>query len=225
MRIVFDIGGFVFVFEDLDIDFIKVIVYEFVKISEDYEVVVVVGGGKVVRKYIQVVKEFMFNEIFKDYIGIYIMRVNVMFFIVVFGEKVYFFVVQDFCKVWEVIQFKKILIMGGIYFGYMIDVVVVFFVEYLQVDFFVVVINVDGVYDLDLKKNFNVKKFDRIIVDQFVEIVMQEESKVGGSGVVDVLVVKFIQRGKIKIYIVGKKDVYYFFDVIKGKYSGIVVEL
>lgn len=35
----------------------------------------------------------MFNEIFKDYIGIYIMRVNVMFFIVVFGEKVYFFVV------------------------------------------------------------------------------------------------------------------------------------
>ncbi|WP_054841600.1 UMP kinase [Thermococcus peptonophilus] len=227
MRIVFDIGGSVLVPEDPDIDFIKAIAYELVKISEDHEVAVVVGGGKVARKYIHAAKTFTPNETFKDYIGIHITRANAMLLIAALGEKAYPFVVQDFRKAWEVIQLKKIPIMvEPTPPGHTTDAVAALLAEYLQADLLVVVTNVDGVYDSDPKKNPpNAKKLDRITVDQLVEIAMQEESKAGGSGVVDALAAKFIQRGgKIKTYIVGKKDAYHLFDVVKGKHSGTVVE-
>jgi len=224
MRIVFDIGGSVLVPDDPDVDFIGKMAYELIKISEDHEVAVVVGGGKVARKYIQAAKTFTPNETFKDYIGIHITRANAMLLIAALGEKAYPFVIQDFRKAWEVIQLKKIPIMGGTHPGHTTDAVAALLAEYLQADLLVVVTNVDGVYDSDPRKNPNAKKLDRITPEQLVEIAMEAESKAGGSGVVDALAAKFIQRGKIRTYIVGKKDAYHLFDVVKGKHSGTVVE-
>ena len=224
MRIVFDIGGSVLVPDKPDIDFIKKIAYQLVKISEDHEVAVVVGGGNVSREYIKAAKTFTPNETFKDYIGIHITRANAMLLIAALGEKAYPFVVQDFRKAWEVIQLKKIPIMGGTHPGHTTDAVAALLAEYLQADLLVVITNVDGVYDSDPRKNPNAKKLDRITVDQLVDIAMEGESEAGGSSVVDALAAKFIQRGKIRTYIVGKKDAYSLFEVIKGKHSGTVVE-
>ncbi|GAB6102929.1 UMP kinase [Thermococcus atlanticus] len=224
MRIVFDIGGSVLVPDKPDIGFIKAIAYELTKISEDHEIAVVVGGGRVSREYIQAAKTFTPNETFKDYIGIHITRANAMLLIAALGEKAYPFVVQDFRKAWEVIQVKKVPIMGGTHPGHTTDAVAALLAEYLQADLLVVVTNVDGVYDSDPRKNPNAKKLDRITVDQLVEIAMQAESKAGGSSVVDALAAKFIQRGKIKTYIVGKRDALHLFEVVKGKHGGTVVE-
>lgn len=227
MRIVFDVGGSVLVPDDPDVDFIGKIAYELIKISEDHEVAVVVGGGRVARKYIRAAKSFSPpNETFKDYIGIHITRANAMLLIAALGEKAYPpFVIQDFRKAWEVIQLKKIPIMGGTHPGHTTDAVSALLAEYLQADLLVVVTNVDGVYDSDPRKNPNARKLDRITVDQLVEIAMESESRAGGSGVVDALAAKFIQRGRIKTYIVGKEDAYHLFDVVRGgKHNGTVVE-
>ncbi|MBO8174516.1 MAG: UMP kinase [Thermococcus sp.] len=224
MRIVFDIGGSVLVPDKPDIDFIKKIAYQLVKISEDHEVAVVVGGGKVSRDYIQAAKTFTPNETFKDYIGIHITRANAMLLIAALGEKAYPFVVQDFRKAWEVIQLKKIPIMGGTHPGHTTDAVAALLAEYLQADLLVVITNVDGVYDSDPRENPNAKKLRRITTAQLVEIAMQGESKAGGSSVVDALAAKFIQRGKIRTYVVGKNDTINLFDVIRGKHNGTIVE-
>ena len=45
-------------------------------LDEKHQVAVVVGGGKVARKYIKAAKTFTPNETFKDYIGIHITRAN-----------------------------------------------------------------------------------------------------------------------------------------------------
>ncbi|ASJ10219.1 uridylate kinase [Thermococcus sp. P6] len=224
MRIVFDVGGSVLVPDEPDVDFIGKIAYELIKISEDHEVAVVVGGGKVAREYIRAAKSFSPNETFKDYIGIHITRANAMLLIAALGEKAYPFVIQDFRKAWEVIQLKKIPIMGGTHPGHTTDAVSALLAEYLQADLLVVVTNVDGVYDSDPRKNPNARKLSRITVDQLVGIAMEGESRAGGSSVVDALAAKFIQRGRIKTIIVGKEDARHLFDVIKGKHSGTVVE-
>ncbi|NJE07849.1 UMP kinase [Thermococcus sp. M39] len=224
MRIVFDIGGSVLVPDKPDIDFIKKIAYQLVKISEDHEVAVVVGGGRVSRDYINAAKTFTPNETFKDYIGIHITRANAMLLIAALGEKAYPFVVQDFRKAWEVIQLKKIPIMGGTHPGHTTDAVAALLAEYLQADLLVVITNVDGVYDSDPRENPNAKKLRKITTAQLVEIAMQGESKAGGSSVVDALAAKFIQRGKIKTYVVGKEDAVKLFDVVRGNHNGTIVE-
>jgi len=224
MRIVFDVGGSVLVPDEPDIEFIKAMAYELTKISEEHEVAVVVGGGKVAREYIKAAKTFTPNETFKDYIGIHITRANAMLLIAALGEKAYPFVVQDFRKAWEVIQLNKIPIMGGTHPGHTTDAVSALLAEYLQADLLVVVTNVDGVYDSDPRKNPNARKLDRMSPEQLVSIAMEAESKAGGSGVVDALAAKFIQRGKIRTYIVGKSDAYHLFDVVRGKHGGTVVE-
>ncbi|MDV3104005.1 UMP kinase [Thermococcus waiotapuensis] len=224
MRIVFDIGGSILVPEDPDVEFIKAIAYELVKISEDHEVAVVVGGGKVARKYINAAREFTHNETFKDYIGIHITKANAMLLIAALGEKAYPFVVEDFRKAWEVIQLKKIPIMGGTHPGHTTDGVAALLAEYLRADLLVVVTNVDGVYDSDPKRNPKAKKLDRITPEELVDIAMEGESKAGGSGVVDALASKVIQRGRIRTYVVGREDAYHLFDVVRGKHNGTVVE-
>ncbi|NJE25801.1 UMP kinase [Thermococcus sp. MV5] len=224
MRIVFDIGGSVLVPDKPDVKFIDEIAYELTKISEDHEIAVVVGGGKVAREYIHAAKTFTPNETFKDYIGIHITRANAMLLIAALREKAYPFVVSDFRKAWEVMQLKKIPIMGGTHPGHTTDAVAALLAEYLQADLLVVITNVDGVYDSDPKKNPNAKKLEKISTEKLVEIAMQSETKAGGSGVVDALAAKFIQRGKIRTLIIGKEDARALFDAIKGKHRGTLVE-
>ncbi|AEH24015.1 UMP kinase [Pyrococcus yayanosii] len=224
MRVVFDIGGSVLVPDEPDVDFISRVAYELTKVSEEHEVAVVVGGGRTARKYIMAAGKLGANETFKDYLGILVTRANALLLIAALRERAYPKVVEDFREAWRIIQLKKIPVMGGTHPGHTTDAVAALLAEFLNADLFVIVTNVEGVYDSDPKKNPEAKKIPKMRASELVEIVARAEGKAGESTVVDLLAAKVIQRSGIRTYIVGREDALRLFDVIKGKHSGTVIE-
>ncbi|ASJ16966.1 uridylate kinase [Thermococcus chitonophagus] len=224
MRIVFDIGGSVLVPEKPDVSFIKKLAYELIKVSEDHEVAIVVGGGRVAREYIGVASEFGANETFKDYIGIQITRANAMLLIAALKERAYPQVVEDFWEAWRAIQLKKIPVMGGTHPGHTTDAVSALLAEFLKADLLVVVTNVDGVYTDDPKKNPNAKKISVMKAEDLLKLVSRGVEKAGASTVIDQLAAKVIVRGGIKTYVIGKEDATRMFEVVKGNHNGTTIE-
>nr|2JI5_A Chain A, URIDYLATE KINASE [Pyrococcus furiosus]2JI5_B Chain B, URIDYLATE KINASE [Pyrococcus furiosus] len=224
MRIVFDIGGSVLVPENPDIDFIKEIAYQLTKVSEDHEVAVVVGGGKLARKYIEVAEKFNSSETFKDFIGIQITRANAMLLIAALREKAYPVVVEDFWEAWKAVQLKKIPVMGGTHPGHTTDAVAALLAEFLKADLLVVITNVDGVYTADPKKDPTAKKIKKMKPEELLEIVGKGIEKAGSSSVIDPLAAKIIARTGIKTIVIGKEDAKDLFRVIKGDHNGTTIE-
>ncbi|AEC52897.1 uridylate kinase [Pyrococcus sp. NA2] len=224
MRIVFDIGGSVLVPDKPDIEFIKGIAYELTKVSEDHEIAIVVGGGKVAREYIKVASEFNANETFKDYLGIQITRANAMLLIAALKERAYPEVVSDFWEAWRAIQLKRIPVMGGTHPGHTTDAVSALLAEFLGADLLIVITNVDGVYTDDPRKNPNAKKISKMKAQELVELVSKSAGGAGASTIIDPLAAQIIARSGIKTYVIGKADALKLFDVIKGNHNGTTIE-
>jgi len=224
MRIVFDIGGSVLIPDNIDVPFIKKLSYELIKVSEDHEVAIVVGGGKTAREYIKVATEFNASETFKDYIGIQITRANAMLLIAALRERAYPQVVEDFWEAWRAIQLKKIPVMGGTHPGHTTDAVSALLAEFLGADLLIVVTNVDGVYTDDPKKNPNAIKIPKMKAEELVKLVSESVEKAGMSTVIDPLAAKVILRSGIRTYVIGKEDALRMFDVVKGDHRGTIIE-
>ena len=74
--IVISIGGSVILSKEADVIFLKRLSSILKKISEQYKIFIIVGGGSVARKYIKLGRELDFDEETLDQIGIDITRVN-----------------------------------------------------------------------------------------------------------------------------------------------------
>ena len=74
--VVVSIGGSVVLSDEADSLFLKKLTTLFKKISNEYKLYVVVGGGNIARRYIQLGRELGFDEDTLDMIGIDVTRVN-----------------------------------------------------------------------------------------------------------------------------------------------------
>ena len=75
-KIVISFGGSVIISEDADISFFYRLVNLFEKYSTKYKIFIVIGGGKIARKYIHLGRELGLNEEILDDLGIKITRIN-----------------------------------------------------------------------------------------------------------------------------------------------------
>ena len=75
-NIVISIGGSVILSKEADTVFLKNLSNLLIKLSKQYKIFIIVGGGNVARKYIQFGRELNFNEHTLDQIGIDVTRVN-----------------------------------------------------------------------------------------------------------------------------------------------------
>ena len=74
--VVVSIGGSVILSDEADAFFLKKLTTLFKKISYEYKLYVIVGGGNIARRYIQLGRDLGFDEDTLDLIGIDVTRVN-----------------------------------------------------------------------------------------------------------------------------------------------------
>jgi len=216
MKIVLSLGGSVL---SLNAERIKSFADVLEKVAKDHKVFVVVGGGKIARDYINTAKSLGADNTFCDYIGIGVTRLNAMLLISALksAPKI---VPEDFKTAYELSLKHDIVVMGGTFPGHTTDATAALLAEFVGADLLLNATSVDGVYSDDPKLNPNAKKFDKIKVDDLIEIVAKAEAKAGGSFVMDLLALKIIQRSKIKtIVFLGEAE--NIEKVIKGNFKDI----
>lgn len=200
--VVVSIGGSVVLSDEADALFLRKLTALFKKVSKDYKLFVIVGGGKIARRYIQLGRELGFDEDTLDMIGIDVTRVNARIITNLLGVSN-----KEIPRTTsEALKFSfRIVVMGGTDPKHSTDLVGAELAEKTHAVRFVNATNVDGIYDKDPNKYKDAKQLREVTIDQ---LIAQYGTKWGAAGkniFMDEPSLEIIQRAKIPTFIVNGK--------------------
>ena len=200
--IVISIGGSVILSEDTDVSFFNELKTMLKKLSKDFRIYLIVGGGKTARTYIHLGRKLNFEEEFLDQIGIDVTRANAKILTNIIGiSNKDIPVTTDEAKKID----KPIVVMGGTTPGHSTDMVGAELSEKTNASKFIIATNVDGVYDKDPNKFEDAKQIKKISIDKLIKEHGTEWIVAGKNVVIDGPALKIIKRAKLLTYVLNGK--------------------
>jgi len=125
----------------------------------------------------------------------------------------------------KALNFGKIVVMGGTHPGHSTDAVAALFAEYIHADLFINATDVDGIYDRDPQKYKDAKRYEKLSVEQLVDMVKSQSLGAGKYELIDILAAKVIQRSKLKTIFLNGRNIENMKNAIEGKkFIGTVIE-
>lgn len=225
MKIVISIGGSVLVPDGIDKGFIRDLAQLIREVHKEHTLVVVTGGGKTARRYIEPAREFGASEVLCDLIGIEATRLSARLLSAAIGEDASLEPPKDYIDGLKALNFGKIVVMGGTHPGHSTDAVAALFAEYIHADLFINASNVDGIYDMDPQKHNDARRYEKLSVGELVDMVKSHSLGAGKYELIDILAAKVIQRSKIKTIFLNGKNLGNLKKAIEGKeFIGTVIE-
>ncbi len=206
MKLVFKIGGSVMCPGDYpDTSYIRKISQFLVRLGRKRnDIVVVTGGGSLIKKYMESVRKFHPREEFLDEIGIMGTRLNSMLLISSLGRHAFPEVIDSRKKLKKAVRQKKIAVACGFAPGKTTDTISMQIAEELVSDMVIKVTNVDGVYTKDPEKHRNARLLKEVHVRDLTEITKSKRHRAGGIYILDPVSVRILKRSRIPVVVTGK---------------------
>ncbi len=180
--------------------------------SQGKQFVLVVGGGKSARSYVEAMRSLGANNFVQDLAGINVTRVNALL-VAHAIHNAHKNVLDDFFAAKEIIDAGKIPVFGGHIPFFTTDSVGALIAEALN-GTFVNLTNVDGIYDSDPAVNSEARRFDEISHGHLVRLIMQSGSTPGQNVVLDLACCLILQRSKIRAVVLNGNDMQNFSNYI-----------
>ena len=217
-RIVIKLSGSIFS-QDTNHDSIKDYAQMLIDISNNIQPIVIAGGGKIARHYIDLARSLGSDEANLDIIGIEVSRLNAKLLIGALGDQAYSQVPKNLEEVAIAVASGKIVIAGGLHPGQSTNATSALIAESSKASGFVNSTDVDGIYDSDPNVNPNARLFKEITVNECMEILRSERTVAGTYDLMDIIALKVIERSKIPTRVI-RSDVGNIRDAIDGKDIG-----
>lgn len=216
MKVVLRVGGSLLVPGDIDRDVVGVLVREITTARREHDICVVVGGGKIARKYISVAREYNPSERSLDELGILSSRLNALLLALCIKEA------ELLSDVAAQQERGKTPVMGGTVPGQTTDAVAASWAKEVRADVLVKVTDVEGIYTDDPKKNANARKIPKMSYED-LEAFTRKSYEAGLSSIIDPVAAGIIIAERLKVYVVGRKDMEDLTRVIRGEHTGTVI--
>ena len=217
-RIVIKLSGSIFS-QDTNHDSIKNYAQMLIDISNNVQPIVIAGGGKIARHYIDLARSLGSDEASLDIIGIEVSRLNAKLLIAALDDQAYSQVPKNLEEVAIAVASGKIVIAGGLHPGQSTNATSALIAETSKASGFVNSTDVDGIYDSDPNVNPNARLFKEITVNECIEILRAERTMAGTYDLMDIIALKVIERSKIPTRVI-RSDVGNIRDAIDGKDIG-----
>jgi uridylate kinase len=188
-------------------------------ISNRVQPIVIAGGGKVARHYINLARNLGSDEANLDIIGIEVSRLNAKLLITALGDQAYSQVPKNLEEVAIAVDSSKIVIAGGLHPGQSTNATSALIAETSRASSFVNATDVDGIYDSDPNTNTKARLFKEITVNECMEILRVESAMAGTYDLMDIIALKVIERSKIPTRVV-RSDTSDIRDAVDGKDIG-----
>jgi len=223
--VVLNIGGSILVPDSVDGEYIRAFrrtILPFIKMG--YGFYIVVGGGKLARRYISAARELGADESYLDDIGIDASRLNARVLISALLDLAHPEVQTSFSDAVSAGRSFPVVLMGGTHPGHTTDAVAAMLAERAGASELVIATNVKGVYDKDPRKFKDAKFQPRLDYDTLIDITATREAGAGPTAVVDPLACKIVKRAKIPLKVVDGRDLTNLGKAIKGEeFEGTLV--
>ena len=196
----------------------------FVKQSKICQPVIVAGGGKIARYFINHARSSGADESTLDELGIEISRLNAKLLIYALKGNAYPHPPTNLTEVKQAVASGLIVVTGGLHPGQSTNGTAALIAEKINAAEFLNATDVDGIYDSDPNKNKKAKQFKRIELKDLRSLLVHEDSMAGGYDLMDIVALKVIERSKIKTKII-KSDIKTIEKAIKGLSIGTEIIL
>ena len=228
MKFALKIGGSLLFKPDGEIDdfFLKNFISVMKKIQQtEHQIILIVGGGKVARKFIEVTRKFNAPEEICDEVGITASRLNAR--LIISLEKDLFNPqvptdVETAIGLLASTKEKKFVVMGGLIPGQSTNAVAAQVAEKWNADAILNATDVDHVYSADPKKDPDAKPLKKLTYQEFSKYI-DKEAKAGKYKLFDYRAFQIIERAKIKTHMFSGRNPDNIYRIINGLDIGTVI--
>ncbi len=219
--IVISLGGSLIVPDEIDFRFIK----NFKKLIESnikkgYKFIIIAGGGKTARKYIEASVKVGNSSVTsddKDWLGIHATRMNAHFIRTLFRKHAHPRINSNPHDLEDFYSFKEsVLVAAGWRPGFSTDYDAVILAKYMDIKKIINLSNIDYVYNKDPRKFSDAKKIEKISWKDFRKIVGSKWDP-GMNAPFDPIASKIAQEEEIEVAIMNGKDLLNLQNYIDGK--------
>jgi uridylate kinase len=204
-KVVLSLGGSVLIPGERDAQFIRSLANRLSPLAREYEMIVVCGGGKVARYYIQSGRELGVEKEQLDLLGIEVTRLNARLLQLALGERAVPTVPEEVEEATRLAGLGKIVVMGGTFPGHTTDAVAAMVAVAWKADRIVNATSVDAVYSEDPRKVSEARRYSRLSFQELYEIVDRDHDA-GQTTVFDRTGADIAMRASIPIYVVLGRD-------------------
>jgi uridylate kinase len=165
---------------------------------------IVVGGGKLARKYINASRSLGASEAQNDILGIDISKINARLLINALDDLAYPNPPESFEELQQLVNLtNKIIVCGGFQPGQSTNAVAAIIAEVVGAKKLLNLTNVDGVFSQDPNKNTDAKLLETISIKEFKKLISTETTKAGYYPLFDITALQIIQRSKIPLQFIN----------------------
>jgi uridylate kinase len=191
--------------------------------TQEYELIVVVGGGALARDFIKIAKDLGLEEKAQDELAISVSRLFAQLFLKRLGDAGCKMVPSTIEDASGCLAEGKVVVMGGLKPGITTDTVAALVAEYVRADLLVKATDQNGVYDKDPRRHPDAVKLDNLGFDDLSHVFDESKHKAGIHQIIDPEAAKILRRCRIKVVVVGGFVPENVLDAIKGKSVGTLI--
>jgi len=191
-------------------------------IRQGHKLVLVVGGGKVARDYVDAARALGANNFELDELGIKITRANASLLLPAI-ENAHQSILTDVKQSAEVLAQGKTPIYGGLMPGFTTDAVAALLAEYLNAAF-INLSNVDGIFTADPAAHPSARLYRELDYDRLLEILIGNAMKPSQNLILDLPAAMILKRSNITAYFLNGHDLQNFKAAVQGmSFHGTIV--
>ena len=186
-----------------------------------YEIVTVVGGGALARKFIKIGSQLGLAEEAQDWLAIHISRLYALLLSLKLGiSETVPYSINEASKG---LKKDKIVVMGGLKPGMTTDTVAAHIAQETKAQFLVKATDQDGIYDKDPRKHKDAKKLDKTTYRNLMQLLEQNRHKAGIHQILDPVAIKILQKTNIKTIVVNGYNSQNIQRALEGKKLGTII--
>ena len=191
-------------------------------ISRKTQPIVVAGGGRIARYYINLARELGADEASLDELGIGVSRLNAQVLVHALANAAYPNIPKNLHDIVAAVETGKIVVAGGLHPGQSTNATSSQIAEKINASMFINATDVDGIYNTDPNKQKNAKLFRSIKVHELRNMLAHESSMAGAYDLTDIVALKVIERSKLNTRVV-KSDPNIIKRAIQGADVGTII--
>jgi len=193
--------------------------------KKDIQLILVAGGGKTAREYIDVASKFGTDQASLDEIGIQASRLNAMALIAALGSISCPRVPTTLSEVVHALESPKnrAVVLGGLHPGQSTNAVAALVAEKVRARRFINATDIEAVYTENPKRSKSAMPLAQVTTKELEKILAGESMKAGGYDLMDPIALKLIERSKIPTLITKCSPETLSESILEDKSQGTVI--
>ena len=193
-------------------------------LGEKHQVVVVVGGGKPARDFIQLAKKMGLEEREQDEVAISASRIMAQLVAMKLGGYGWKDIPRSLSDAVAALRERGIVVMGGLKPGMTTDAVAALVALEIDADLIIKATNQDGVYTKDPEKYADAEKIDEITFEDLSKLLEKDKHVAGIHQIIDPEAVRILKKKRIRMFVVNGFNPQNVIAALKGERIGTVIE-